>query len=79
MSTSSTMRTTFFPLRSSAGKAAPVQPPMRRPFIVAAAGARRVLATKWFVPSGLEVPIGGNSSPEEGIRATFPCSSAVTL
>jgi hypothetical protein len=57
---------------------APVQPPTRRPFIASATGARRILAAKWFVLAGLEVPSGGGSPPEEGFRATFPCSLAAT-
>jgi hypothetical protein len=52
---------------------------MRRLITASAAGARRVFAAKWFVPGGLEVPTGGGFSPEEGFRASFPCSSMAML
>jgi hypothetical protein len=75
MISSSTTRAESSPLQSSAGMAASFQPPTRRPFTASVVG----VAAKWFILVDLEVSSGGCSSPEEGTRATFPCSSVARL
>jgi hypothetical protein len=74
--TRSFMRRAILPQRSFANIAAFLQPPTWRLLSARAAGARRLQATKWFIAGGLQVASGGGSSPEGGVRALRPCSSA---
>jgi hypothetical protein len=64
------------PLLSMAGAAANLrQPPGWRLYFVLAAGAWRLVTTKWFVPGGLQVSGGDGLVPESGVRALAPRSS----
>jgi hypothetical protein len=63
---SSTMQEVTSHLRSSAGKAAYLQPLVRRLFSESVTGAQRVFDTKWSVPGVLEASCGCGSSSEGG-------------
>jgi hypothetical protein len=49
-----------------------------RQFLESCAGARRLLATKWLVPGGVEMAGGSGSSSKE-VRALLPLFSAARL
>lgn len=76
-SSSSNTRTACLLPRSSAGMAATLQPPVWRTFLQAA-GAQRLVSSKWFVPGGPMASSGDGGSLDLGVQAYAPCSSAAT-